>query len=140
VASRRVSDLLSREGQYSDINMTPLIDVMLVLLIMFIVSIPSLTHSVKVDNQFPSKASPAVAEVIDLQIDFDGSLRWNGVLVDRSTLQRHVADQAAKLPQPDVHIAVDRFVKYQIVAQTLADLQSRGLRKLGFVNDGAGGR
>jgi len=136
VASHRVTDLASQEGLNSDINMTPLIDVMLVLLIVFIVTIPSLTHSINIDNQFPSKASPALTEVVDLQIDFDGSLRWNGVLVDRSTLQRYIRAEAATRPQPDVHIAADRFVKYEIVAKTLADLESRGLRKLGFVHDG----
>jgi biopolymer transport protein ExbD len=123
------------EGQaYSDINMTPLIDVMLVLLIIFIITIPSQTHAVKIDN--PLQSSPTtVHEVVDLSIDFDGTLLWNKMPVDRATLQSYVSEMAAKNPQPEVHIIVDRFAKYEIVAQTLADLQRRGLKMIGFVNN-----
>ena len=122
----------SGEGQsYSDINMTPLIDVMLVLLIIFIITIPSMTHAVKIDNPLP----PPPPEVIDLTIDFDGTLLWNKSPVDRPTLQGYIGQEAAKTPQPEVHISVDKFAKYEIVAQTLADLQHRGLKKIGFVNN-----
>jgi biopolymer transport protein ExbD len=87
----------SNEGKsYSDINMTPLIDVMLVLLIIFIITIPTQT---------------------------------------RATLPSYITREAAKTPQPEVHITVDKFSRYQIVAQTLADLQLRGLKKIGFVNN-----
>src|ERR1019366_2407760 len=119
------------EGQsYSEINMTPLIDVMLVLLIIFIITIPSQTHAVKIDNPLPPPP-----EVIDLSIDFDGTLLWNKAPVDRATLQDYIGQEAAKSPQPEVHITVDKFAKYEIVAQTLADLQHRGLKKIGFVNN-----
>jgi biopolymer transport protein ExbD len=122
------------EGQaYSDINMTPLIDVMLVLLIIFIITIPSQTHAIKMDN--PSASASTVHEVVDLSIDFDGTLLWNKMPVDRATLQSYVSEMAAKNPQPEVHIIVDRFAKYEIVAQTLADLQRRGLKMIGFVNN-----
>ena len=127
------------EGQsYSDINMTPLIDVMLVLLIIFIITIPSQTHAVKIDNPLPPPPNfvpPPPPEVIDLSIDFDGTLLWNGAAIDRKTLQSYVASEATKSPQPEVHITVDKFAKYEKVAQTLADLQSRGLKKIGFVNN-----
>jgi biopolymer transport protein ExbD len=126
----------SNEGKsYSDINMTPLIDVMLVLLIIFIITIPSQTHAVKIDN--PSREPPPTMrpEVIDLSIDFDGTLQWNNATVDRTTMQSHISHEAARDPQPEVHIAVDKFSKYEIVAQTLADLQLRGLKKIGFVNN-----
>ena len=126
----------SNEGKsYSDINMTPLIDVMLVLLIIFIITIPSQTHAVKIDN--PSHDQPLLTrpEVIDLSIDFDGTLQWNKATVDRITMQSYISHEAAKNPQPEVHIAVDKFSKYEIVAQTLADLQHRGLKKIGFVNN-----
>jgi biopolymer transport protein ExbD len=119
---------------YSDINMTPLIDVLLVLLIIFIITIPSQTHAVKIDNplsQLPRKP----AEVIDLAIDFDGTLLWNKTPVDRATMQGYISDAAARTPQPEVHITADRFSKYEIVAQALADLQRRGLTKIGFVNN-----
>ena len=125
------------EGQsYSDINMTPLIDVMLVLLIIFIITIPSMTHAVKIDNPPPNPTPPTEQpEVIDLTIDFDGTLLWNKTPVDRPTLQGYISQEAVKSPQPEVHINVDKFAKYEIVAQTLADLQHRGLKKIGFVNN-----
>ena len=125
------------EGQsYSDINMTPLIDVMLVLLIIFIITIPSMTHAVKIDNPPPNPTPPTEQpEVIDLTIDFDGTLLWNKTPVDRPTLQGYISQEAVKTPQPEVHITVDKFAKYEIVAQTLADLQHRGLKKIGFVNN-----
>jgi biopolymer transport protein ExbD len=73
--------------------------------------------------------------VIDLSIDFDGTLLWNKTPVDRTTMQRYISQEATKNPQPEVHIAVDKFSKYEVVAQTLADLQYRGLKKIGFVNN-----
>ena len=125
------------DGPLSDINMTPLIDVMLVLLIIFIITIPSMTHAVKIDNPMPNQnpPPPVLPEVIDLTIDFDGTLLWNKSPVDRPTLQGYISQEAVKTPQPEVHINVDKFAKYEIVAQTLADLQHRGLKKIGFVNN-----
>src|ERR1700693_5144107 len=88
------------EGQsYSDINMTPLIDVMLVLLIIFIITIPSMTHAVKIDNPLPPPPNfvpPPPPEVIDLTIDFDGTLLWNKSPIDRPTLQGYIGQEAAK--------------------------------------------
>jgi biopolymer transport protein ExbD len=125
-------------GSFTDINMTPLIDVMLVLLIIFIISLPPVTHAVKIDNPLPPPPNfvpPPPPEIIDLSIDFDGTLLWNKTPVDRATLQAYIASEAVKDPQPEVHITVDKFAKYEIVAQTLADLQHRGLKKIGFVNN-----
>jgi biopolymer transport protein ExbD len=120
---------------YCEINMTPLIDVMLVLLIIFIITLPSQTHAVKIDNPLPHPTQPLpLPRVIDLQIDFDGALLWNQTAVDRATLQGYISTEAKKSPQPEIHITVDRFANYQTVAQTLADLQRRGLQKIGFVN------
>ena len=125
----------SNDGKsYSDINMTPLIDVMLVLLIIFIITIPSQTHAVKIDN--PSHVPPPTRPaVINLSVDFDGTLLWNETPVNRITMQGYISQEASKNPQPEVHITVDKFSKYEIVAQTLADLQHRGLKKVGFVNN-----
>src|SRR5580698_5590628 len=107
----------SNEGKsYSDINMTPLIDVMLVLLIIFIITIPSQTHAVKIDNPLPpppNLTTPPPPEVIDLVIDFDGTVVWNKAPVDRATLQGYIASEATKDPQPEVHITVDKFAKYE---------------------------
>jgi biopolymer transport protein ExbD len=127
------------EGQsYSDINMTPLIDVMLVLLIIFIITIPVMTHAVKIDNPLPPPPNfvpPPPPEVITLAIDFDGTMTWNSQAVDRPTMQGYIAQEAEKDPQPEVHIIVDKFAHYEKVAQTLADLQRHGLKKIGFVNN-----
>ncbi len=127
------------EGQsYSDINMTPLIDVMLVLLIIFIITIPVMTHAVKIDNPLPPPPNfvpPPPPEVITLAIDFDGTMTWNSQPVDRATMQGYIAQEAEKDPQPEVHIIVDKFAHYEKVAQTLADLQRHGLKKIGFVNN-----
>jgi biopolymer transport protein ExbD len=120
---------------YSDINMTPLIDVMLVLLIIFIITIPSQTHAVKIDNPSQVPPPPTRPAVINLSIDFDGTLQWNETPVERTTMQGYISQEATKNPQPEVHITVDRFSKYEVVAQTLADLQHRGLKKIGFVNN-----
>jgi biopolymer transport protein ExbD len=128
----------SGDGPLSEINMTPLIDVMLVLLIIFIITIPSQTHAVKIDNPLPpppNQPPPPPPEVINLGIDFDGTILWNSSPVDRTTLQGYISEEASKQPQPEVHITVDKFAKYEIVAQTLADLQHRGLKKIGFVNN-----
>jgi len=121
---------------YSDINMTPLIDIMLVLLIIFIITIPVMTHAVKIDNPPPNPNPPTTPPVvINVSIDFDGTLMWNKVPVDRQTMRGYIVQESSKDPQPEVHITVDKFAKYEKVAQTLADLQSRGLKKIGFVNN-----
>jgi biopolymer transport protein ExbD len=127
----------SNAGQsYSEINMTPLIDVMLVLLIIFIITLPSQTHAIKIENPLSHPEEPTTTpEVVNLLIDFDGTLLWNKTAVDRATLRRIISSEAAKSPQPEVHITVDKFANYEIVAQTLADLQRRGLQKIGFVNN-----
>src|SRR6202451_1526158 len=99
----------SSEGQsYSDINMTPLIDVMLVLLIIFIITIPSQTHAVKIDNPLPNNNPPPTTppEVIDLSIDFDGTLLWNKTAVGRTAMQSYISQEAAKNPQAEVHFKV----------------------------------
>jgi biopolymer transport protein ExbD len=121
---------------YTDINMTPLIDVMLVLLVIFIITIPRQTHAVKIDNPPPHPAPPTIKpEVIDLSVDFDGTILWNQRAVDRAALRSRISENAARNPQPEVHLRIDKFAKYEIVVQTLAELQYRGLKKIGFVNN-----
>ena len=73
--------------------------------------------------------------MIDLSIDFDGTLSWNQRPLERTTMQELISQAAGRSPQPEVHVRVDRFAKYAIVAQTLADLQRRGLKMIGFVNN-----
>ena len=80
----------------------------------------------------PQPPPPVVA---NLEIDLDGTLSWNGTAVDRKTMQGYITEQVSEDPQPEVHISVDKFAKYAEVAETLADLQGRGLKKIGFINN-----
>jgi biopolymer transport protein ExbD len=118
-----------------DINTTPLIDVMLVLLIMLIVTIPVQTHAVKLDmpigNPPPAIAQP---EVVNLTIDFDGTIFWNGAEVpDRATLETYFSRAARTEPQPEIHIRPNKLVKYAAVAMVLAESQRLGVTKIGLV-------
>lgn len=117
-----------------DINTTPLIDVMLVLLIIFMVTMPVLTHAVKVKlPQAPSRpAEPAPAAVM-LSIDAAGSLRWNDDVVDRAGLEQRLAAAARAPVPPEIRISADRDARYEPVAQTLAAAQRAGLTKVGMV-------
>ena len=119
-----------------DINMTPLIDVMLVLLIMFIITIPVMTHAVKLDmpraSNAPSQVQPVV---INLEIDFDGTVLWNGTPVDIESLEGYFRREAANDPQPELHIRPSKRAKYDVVARVLASAQRNGMRKIGFVGN-----
>ena len=120
-----------------DINTTPLIDVMLVLLVTLIVSLPVMTHAVKLDmpqdtHQPPPDTPP---EVIDLEIDSDGTVAWNGTPVtDMNQLEGFFHTEAVKDPQPEIHLRPDRRAKYGIVAQVLAAAQRNRMVKIGFTN------
>ena len=120
-----------------DINTTPLIDVMLVLLIMFIITIPIMTHAVKLDMPMPNNAPPPTVrpEVIDLEVDFDGAVVWNGTVVsDLGTLENYLRSESGKEPQPEIHLRPDRRAKYGQVAIVLAAAQRNHMNKIGFVN------
>ena len=120
-----------------DINTTPLIDVMLVLLIMFIITIPVMTHAVKLDMPQPNNAPPpdVKPEVIDLEVDFDGAVVWNGTVVTGlSQLEQYLRSEAGKEPQKEIHLRPDRRAKYGSVAVVLAAAQRNHMKKIGFVN------
>jgi biopolymer transport protein ExbD len=115
-------------------NVIPLVDIMLVLLIIFIITIPVMTHAVKIDlprevNQ-PTVTKP---ENINLSIDFDGTVYWNESMVDRDKLLNYVLQEAVKDPQPEIHIRADKRVRYEYVAGVLNDIQRAGLMKVGFI-------
>jgi biopolymer transport protein ExbD len=119
-----------------EINTTPLVDVMLVLLIIFIITIPVMNHSVKIDlpratNQ-PELTKP---ENINLSIDAQGKVYWNADIVDAAQLKVRIADAAKKNPQPELHLRAERTTQYENVAQVMAAAQSGGLGKIGFVTD-----
>ncbi len=116
-----------------DINTTPLIDVMLVLLIMLIITIPIQTHSVTLDLPVgPPPVAAAPPEVVAVVIAADGAITWNGQpMPDRATLELRLSEAAAT--QPEIHIRPDRRAPYKHVAQVLAAAQRIGLRKIGVV-------
>ena len=121
-----------------DINTTPLIDIMLVLLITLIVTLPPMTHAVKLDmpppnpNQPPPPTQP---EVINLDIYIDGAIAWNGTPVKSyADLDAQFKQAAAENPQPELHLQPDGHAKYDVVAQVLASAQRNHLEKIGFVN------
>ena len=119
-----------------EMNMTPLIDVLLVLLVMFIITIPVMTHAVKLDmpraTNAPSNAEPVV---IQIEIDFDGTVLWNGTAVTIDSLDTYFRREAANDPQPELHIRPNKRASYDVVARVLASAQRNGLRKIGFVGN-----
>jgi biopolymer transport protein ExbD len=121
-----------------DMNTTPLIDVMLVLLVLLIITIPIQTHAVKLDMPRPNPNSQPTTppEVIQLEIDFDGTPIWNGSAVSgRGQLGVYFRDVASQVPQPEIHIRPNRLAKYDAVARVLADAQRLGVTKIGFVGN-----
>ena len=120
----------------NEINMTPLVDVMLVLLIIFINTVPVMKHSVNVDlpratNQ-PEDTKPAT---VQLGITADGKYSWNGQDISDEQLETNLQAEAVKEPQPDLHIRGDKEVRYERVAQAMAAAQRAGVKKIGFVTD-----
>jgi biopolymer transport protein ExbD len=118
-----------------DMNTTPLIDVMLVLLILLIVTLPIQTHAVKLDMPRATPQQPTTPPtVVDLEIDFDGTILWNGSPVaNRATLNRYFEAVAGQINQSEIHLRPNRLAKYDVVARTLADAQRLGVKKIGFV-------
>ena len=117
------------------VNLVPLIDVMLVLLILFIVTIPVQTHAVKLDMPGPKPTPITTApEIVDLEIDFDGTVFWNGRAVpNRATLRAYLESVGVEPNQPEIHLRPSRLARYESVALVLADAQSLGVEKIGFV-------
>src|ERR1700759_1128462 len=116
----------------SEINTTPLIDVMLVLLTLLIITLPMQTHAITL--QMPSGASGPPPEVVMLEVDFDGSAIWNGWDIDHDRLEPRLADAAHRDPQPEIHMMANRLAKYGAVAKVMADAQRLGLTKIGMVD------
>jgi biopolymer transport protein ExbD len=116
-----------------DINTTPLIDVMLVLLTLLILTLPIQTHAVKLDMPRPNQAPPAGEPVVvALGIDFDGSISWNGEKVDRAALDTKLYDASHQPTPPEIQIDPNRLAKYDAVAMVLADAQHLGVTHIGF--------
>jgi biopolymer transport protein ExbD len=120
-----------------DINTTPLIDVMLVLLIMLIITIPIQTHAVKLNMPIPSDAKPpAPPVVIEIVVDFDGQIGWNNeVIKDRADLETHLYRITQMPDQPEVHLIPNKLAPYKYVAEVLAEAQRLGVTKIGIVGN-----
>lgn len=125
------------DGQVmSEINMTPLVDVMLVLLIIFMLTVPVLTHSVKLDlPQASNQPSQVKPDSVNLSVTADGKLHWNETMVDEAEFERRLAGAAASQPQPEFQLRGDRKVEYQHVVKAMAAIQRAGIHKLGFVTE-----
>jgi biopolymer transport protein ExbD len=120
----------------NEINMTPLVDVMLVLLIIFMITVPVMKHSVEVDlpraNSQPQDVKP---QTVRLAIDAQGQYWWNEAPVSDQDLTRMLREAAARDPQPELHIRGDKDVRYERVAQAMSAAQQAGLRRIGFVTE-----
>ncbi|MBN9463019.1 MAG: biopolymer transporter ExbD [Burkholderiales bacterium] len=121
----------------AEINTTPLVDVMLVLLVIFIITAPLLTHAIRLD--LPSAQAPVAAEkpdTISLSIDRSGALFWNEEALDGlDALDARLAQAAARQPQPELHLRADADTRYERIAAVMASAQQAGIAKIGFVTD-----
>ena len=118
-----------------EMNTTPLIDVMLVLLTLLIITLPIQTHAVKLDMPQPNPTPPTfIPPTVELGVDFDGTVTWNSVAVDRATMDSYLADIGKKPSdqQDEIHVNPNRLAKYDAVAKVLADAQRLGATHIGF--------
>ena len=126
----------SDDAPMMDINTTPLIDVMLVLIIMLIITIPVQLHAVNLDMPAgtpPPPTKPPV--VVEIYVDFDGTMLWNGEVVNRAGLEARLAEAAAQPDQPEIHIRPNKLVEYKYVAAVMGSAQRLGAIKLGMVGN-----
>ena len=120
----------------NEINMTPLVDVMLVLLIIFIITIPVMKHAVNIDlPRATNLQQDQKPETVRLSVDASGAYFWNENRVEDAALPELLKAQAAKNPQPDLHIRGDKNVRYERVAQAMAAAQQAGVKKIGFITE-----
>jgi biopolymer transport protein ExbD len=126
----------SQAGPMAEINMIPLIDVMLVLLVIFIITAPLLTNAVKIDlPKASSQPNLTKTEHIALSIDAEGALFWNGERVNRASLRGRLAAASRQSPQPEIHLRADRGTRYQAIAEVMADSANAGMGRIGFVSE-----
>jgi biopolymer transport protein ExbD len=129
-------DAKNANAPMAEINMVPLIDVMLVLLVIFIVTAPLLTQAVKLElPKASSQVNDLKPEKVEFAIDAAGLLYWNGETVSRAEAAKRFTAEGKRQPQPEIHLRADQSVAYRFVAQTLADASKAGLGKVGFVSE-----
>ncbi len=129
-------DSRRHQGPMAEINVVPLVDVMLVLLVIFIITAPLLTNAVKIDlPKASSNPNITKPDHIEFGIREDGSFFWNGEQVDIKSLPERFAVEAKKQPQPELHIRADRLAHYELVAQVMSGAAKAGLVRIGFVTE-----
>ena len=129
-------DAKNASAPMAEINMVPLIDVMLVLLVIFIVTAPLLTQAVKLElPKASSQVNDLKPEKVEFAIDASGLLYWNGETLSRTEAAKRFVAEGKRQPQPEIHLRADQSVAYRFVAQTLADASKAGLTKVGFISE-----
>jgi len=126
----------SHQAPMAEINVTPMVDVMLVLLVIFIITAPLFTHAVKLE--LPTAASapaPEKPESITLSINAEGKLFWNNAAVNLDELGTRFATAAQKKPQPELQLRADKSTRYEVIAQVMSAAQTNGMTKIGFVTN-----
>ena len=125
-----------QHSMMSDINVTPMVDVMLVLLVIFIITAPMFTHAIKLDlPRAQAAAAQQQARTVSIAVDAAGTVFWNAEPVDAAALDARMAETAKLAPQPELQLRADKNTRYEIVAQVMAAAQAQGLSRLGFVTD-----
>ena len=126
----------SHQAPMAEINVTPMVDVMLVLLVIFIITAPLFTHAVKLELPTASSApAPEKPESITLSIHAEGKLFWNNAAVSLDELGTRFATAAQKKPQPELQLRADKSTRYEVIAQVMSAAQTNGMTKIGFVTN-----
>lgn len=126
----------SHQAPMAEINVTPMVDVMLVLLVIFIITSPLFTHAIKLDLPAAQSApAPEKPETVTLSINGAGALFWNDAAITQADLDTRLATAARQKPQPDLQLRADKNTRYEVIAQVMAAAQNNGLSKIGFVTE-----
>jgi biopolymer transport protein ExbD len=126
----------AHRGPMAEINVTPMVDVMLVLLVIFIITAPLFTHAIKLDLPVAqSSPAPEKPETVTLSINGAGALFWNDVAVEQKDLEARLAAASQRKPQPELQLRADKSTRYEVIAQVMAAAQGNGMTKIGFVTD-----
>ena len=126
----------SHQAPMAEINVTPMVDVMLVLLVIFIITAPLFTHAVKLELPTASSApAPEKPESITLSINAEGKLFWNNAAVSLDELGTRFVTAAQKKPQPELQLRADKSTRYEVIAQVMSAAQTNGMTKIGFVTN-----
>ena len=124
----------NNQAPMAEINVTPMVDVMLVLLVIFIITAPLFTHAVKLDlPNAQSTAAPEKPETITLSINAEGKLFWNNAEINEQELTQRFAIAAQKKPVPELHLRADKSTRYEVIAKVMAGAKNNGISKIGFV-------